>query len=320
MQPASGVVLARAELGLIAYETMLDQTGFIADDISPMIESTRNTGQYPFLDIENLIKLPPGDLKRRPYTSYAEGGAEFDVKTFKTEDRGFVQRLDETERNMYQHLFDAEVIAVQLCVDTIKRKREQRIADMIFNTANLTKVDVSIEWDTSATATPYVDVSTAKSAMRALTTLNANAVALSRKVFENVFKTAELRNKLQYTAPIELETDEVKKKILATYFGVEQILVGDAMKDSAKKGQTKSVAEIWNDEYVALLVLPKEPKNLKEPSISRTFLWTEDSPDMITTESWYDQDKRTYKYRCRHNIAEEFIFTGAGYLLGNITT
>jgi hypothetical protein len=157
-----------------------------------------------------------------------------------------------------------------------------------------------------------------KQAMRAASGLEPNVLVMSKKVFENLLLSAEVSNVFQYTNPIQSGTMEGQRRVLAQYLGVDEILVGGAIKDSAKKGQSFSIADIWDDEYVGL-VKTASGMNLREPALGRTFLWTGDSPSIITTESYREEQTRSDVYRVRQNVDEAFVFTNACYLLGNIT-
>ena len=63
-----------------------------------------------------------------------------------------------------------------------------------------------------------------------------------------------------------------------------------------------------------------EEERRREPVLGRTFLWTADSPQNLVVEQYREEQTRSEIYRVRHHVDDDaFIFTGAGYLLGNIT-
>ena len=177
---------------------------------------------------------------------------------------------------------------------------------------------MATEWSNIA-STPRANVKAAKVAMRAASGLIPNVMAISWVVFQNLLLVTEIMSAFQYTNPLQLGGEEAQRKVLAQYFGLDDILVGNAIKDSAKKGQSVSIADIWDDEYAFFCKVSSGGQDLKEPSLGRTFLWTEDSPDILVTEQYRDEPHRSEVYRVRQNTAEKFTFTGAGYLLSNIT-
>jgi hypothetical protein len=211
------------------------------------------------------------------------------------------------------------MVAVQRAIDIILRVQEKRISALLFNTGNFSSTGVATEWST-ITSTPYADVIAGKQSMRANGGLEPNSLIMSKKVLENLLKVTEVRTSLQYSADkqIEFMGKDAQAQMLARYFGVDRILVGDAIYDSAKKKQSFSISDIWDDEYVMLAKVSNAP-DILDPSVGRTFVWEEDAPGMLVTEQYREEQKRSWIYRTRQHTDEEIIFANAGYLLSNIT-
>jgi len=319
-RPTSATTIQRPELAVIAYEYMLEasQRGFIGLEILPIFEVAEQSADYPVIPLEALIKTPV--TKRAPRGNYNRSTWEFETDTYSCEEHGWEEPVDDAEANLYKRFFDAEEVAVKRAVDILLRGQEKRIADAVFNTGNITGTsNVGTEWSTAATCTPRADVKAGKAAMRAASGLMPNVMVIALKVLENLLVADEITDALKYTNPIELGGLEAQKRILAQYFGVDRLLVGGAIYDAAKKGKAMSITDLWNDEYCGLYKVSTGSMDLKEPVLGRTFLWTQDSPENVIVESYREEQTRSDVYRVRHNVDEEFIFTGAGYLLGNIT-
>ena len=318
-RPTSSTTIQRPDLSAIAYEYMLEasQRGFIGLDLLPIFEVTEQSSDYPTIPIEAILKLQ--STKRTALGTYPRSAYEFETGTYSCEENGWEEKVDDVEARLYRRFFDAEEVAAQRAVDIILRGQEKRISSMLFNTSNLSYSAVSTEWSTAATCTPRSDVNTAKQAMRAASGLMPNVIAMSLKVLENLLLTSEITSALQYTNPIELGGLEAQKRILAQYFGVDKILVGGGIYDSSKKNIAMSIADIWDDEYVGLFKVSAGGLDLKDPCLGRTFLWIEDSPENLVTESYRDEPVRADIIRVRQHTDECFVFTGAGYLLTNIT-
>lgn len=318
MRPTSATTIQRADLGAIAYEYMLSasQRGFIGLSLLPIFEAPQQSADYPVIPIEALLKLQK--TKRAPRAKYPRSDYEFDTETYSCEEYGWEEAVDDVERALYRRFFDAEEIATMRAVDILLRGQERRIASMLMSTGTITATaDVSTQWNTAASCTPRSDVETAKNAMRAASGLLPNKIAMSYKVFSTVMVCDEINDYMQYTNPVAIQGIEAQKRLLAQYFGVDEVLVGNAIYDSTAKGQSFTIADIWDDEYI-LLAAVSSGADLRTPSIGRTFLWTADSPQNIVTESYRDETVRSDIYRVRHNVDECICFAGAGYLLGNI--
>lgn len=223
------------------------------------------------------------------------------------------------ERNLYRRFFDAEMVATLRATDIVLRNYEKRVADKVFNASNLSSGGVTTEWSTAATCTPKADVKDAKETMRAATGVIGDSLAMSHKVFQNLLVCKEIKDYLQYTNPHLMATQELQKQIVAQYLDVERILVGNAIYDSAARGVAKSLADIWDDEYVLLFKGAGTLLDLREPILGRTFMWVQDAPGILVTENYREEKIRSDVYRVRHYVDEAFVFTGAGYLLSNIT-
>jgi hypothetical protein len=319
-RPTSATTLQRADLGALAYEYMMDapDRGFIGMQIMPVFEVVEQSADYPIIPIEALLKLQ--DTKRAPRTNYNRGDYEFETSTYSCEEHGWEEPVDDVERKLYRRYFDAEEVATKRATDILLRNQEVRVQTIVQSTSVITNTAaVTTEWSTSASCTPKSDVKTAKRALKAATGIVANVGICSEKVFENVMMSAELKSYLQYTNPHLIETREAQRRLMALYLDLEDILIGGSQYDSAKKGQSFTLADIWDDEYFTLARISRGGNNLREPVLGRTMLWTADSPEIIVTEQYREEAIRSDIYRVRQYVDEAVIFSGAGYILSNIT-
>lgn len=317
-KPTSSTTVSRPDLGQLAYEYALAESRakFIGLRLMPVFTTPLKTSEYPIIPLEAMLKRK--NTKRATGGNYNRGNWQFEMGNYSCRENGWEEVLFDDEVKLYANLFDAEEITTEICMDVILREQEIRIKEKLFNTANFTAHDVTNEWDDLNNATPITDVDTGKNALRQLG-IAANALAVGYSVFQNLCKCAQIASKVQYTMPIEIMSDEQKRQLVSTALGVE-VLVGDAVVDAAKKGQAFSASDVWGTEYGLLCRIATNPNNLKEPCLGRTFLWTDDSPSIVTVESYREEAVRGDVIRARQHTDEAFVFTGAGYLLGNLTT
>lgn len=322
MRPTSGTVISNPVLGAIAYEYAIQasQRGFIADILLPIFESQFSTGEYPVIPKEAFLKLPDGGGERAPRTGFGRSDTKFTMASFATSEKGWEELIDDREARLYARYFDAEMVATLRVVDTLLRLREKRAADLLFNDSTFTKTDVSTEWDQAAAADPRKDVKDAKEAMRGLIGRYPNAIAMSIKVFENILICKSFKDHVQYTDPILVKDFEYQRQLMARYLSVENIIVGNAVRDTKKKGQTLVATDIWDDEYVLLAVVGTNARDLQDPCIGRTFMWTGNSPQTMNIETYREEKLASGVVRGKHDLVEKIVSVDAGYLLGNITT
>jgi len=319
MRPTSSTTVQRPDLGQIAYEYALEESRkrFIGLDVLPAFPVAEKSADYPKIPLEALLKLP--DIKRAPKSGYTRDDFNWETGTYNCEEYGFESPLDEVERKMYAYLFDAEKVATLRAMEVVLRWREKRIKDLLFNTSNFSVHDVTTKWSDATSATPKADVKTGVDTIRDATGLEPNVFICSRSVFDNVMVTAEIKDYIKYTQAHLTLSFEAQKNLLAQYFGLEKILVGDAVYDAGKKGKATATTSIWGTEYGMVAKVATQGWNPKEPCVGRSMIWTADSPTDPVVEQYYEEQTRSDIYRVRHNTDEVLVFPAAAYLLGNLT-
>lgn len=319
-RPTSGTTVNRPDLGQLAYEYLLaaSQRGFIGTRILPLFPVTEQSAQYPVIPIESLLKMP--ETRRGARGAYNRGDWLFEMENYSCEEHGWEEPLDDSEVRLYQRFFDAEEIATMRAMDVILRSQEKRIADKVMDDTTLNDNDVTNEWDDPANATPRDDVKDGAKTMHDNTGVWPNVLVISKTVFDNLVVCEQVTNNIKYTTPILYESLAVQRRLLAQFFDLDDILIGDAVYDSADKGQTASINSIWGTEHGLLARIATRGQDLREPCIGRTFLWQTDSPSNVLVEQYREEQIRSSIYRARQYTDEAFVFTGAGFLLGNLTS
>lgn len=317
--PFSKQAMQRPDLGAVAYETILGggNQGFIGMNVMPIFDTVLQSAEYPVIPTEALLKSH--DTSRSARGSYNRDTYDFILQNFSCKENGHEELLDDSEASLYARYFDAESVAVERGSGILLRSLEQRIADIAQNTANAAgTAPVANAWSNPATATPKADVKDAISSLRNASGIKADTAVMGYDAFQNVLVTNELKTYLQYTSPHLVESEDAQKQVLARYLGVRQVLVGDSVKDSAKKGKATVITDIWDNAKVCVMKLSSGGQDLKEPAFGRTFLWTADSPSVITTETYRAETQRSNVYRVRQYTDEAVQFIGANYILTGI--
>jgi hypothetical protein len=319
-RPTSATTLQRPDLAALAWEYSVNapMQGFIGTQILPAFGVAEQSADYPVIPIEAILKLK--DTQRTPRGAYNRSDYEFETDTYACKENGWEELVDDVERKLYAQYFDAESVATIRATDALLRRQEKRVADLVFSTGNVTNcANVSTEWSTASACTPRSDVMDAKDTLRKATGIIPNAGACSYTVFNNLMHSKEIQDVFQYTAPIQTMNTQAQINVLAQYFQLDYLLIGGAQYDSAKKGQSFSLSDLWDDEYFLLFKRAGDAPNLMEPCLGRTFMWTPDAPSLVVAESYRDEERRSDVYRVRQYTDEELVFAGAGYILANIT-
>lgn len=307
MRPANTV--DRPDLGALAYEYLLSGAGYIGTDLMPIFPVAEQSMQYPVITLEAVLKAR-SNTRRASRSGYPRADWEFETQTFACAEHGWEEVIDDNERALYARFFDAEAVATEIATGILLRNHETRVAAVLAALAGNSAA--SAAWSNAATATPKADVQGGINAMRAATGVLPNVIAMSYSLFQECLVTAEIKDYLQYTSPHLVQGMEAQRGMLASYFGVSQVLVGDVLEDTGKRGKAASLSDVWPTDEVYLARVATDA-NLRQPAIGRTFMWTADAPNILTTESYRDEPIRSDVIRVRHNVAEAVQYAGAGH-------
>lgn len=315
-RPTSGTTVQRPDLEPGLDEYIESQEDFIGLQAMPLINVPEQAADYPVIPLEALLSVP--ETKRRPRGNYPRSDWEFETDTYSCGENGWEEVVDDTERALYARYIEVEQVCANRAMGIVMRNQEKRIADMLFNKSNFTEATITHEWDDATNAVPITDVKLGHITIKNATGLRANTLIISYSTFLDLGLNAQIVDRVKYTYP-DVKKGQLTAGMLALAFSVDQVLVGGGRYNSAIKGQTASLSNIWDHEYAMLCRVSNSP-DITEPCIGRTFLWTGDSPSNAVVESYRSDEVRGDVVRVRHNTDEEFILPAAGYLMENITT
>lgn len=326
--PTSGTTIQRADLAQLMWEYnfIAAQQGFVGARLMPFFAVPEQSADYPFLPFEAFMKV--ADDLRAADGSYNENDWQWETKTYSCKDRGISERIDDSLRRLYSRFFDIAEVASQIAYNTVLKNHEIRVAALLLNTSTFANAAAAVNWSTPATATPLVDIKGRSDAMFAATGLLPNSITMGYSDWSYLTRTSEIKEAFKYSgaSPFETATREAKLRMMAEYFEVDEVLVSKQVKDSAKKGQSKTVAQVWTAGKVFIGRVAGLPdssnfgmagsaQNLKEPVVGRTFQWEADAPIPVIVEEWRNEDRRSDMVRARTHIGEVVQFAGAGQIL-----
>ncbi len=319
MRPANGTPVYRPDLGVSVMEYLEQEgMGMIGTQIMPVFPVADKQGAYKVIPAEALLKMP--DTKRSSGGAYNRSGWEYEEGLYNCAEQGHEEPIDDDERKIFERRNPGIVdsIVTRRGLGIISRAQEYRIANKLFNETNFTAHAVTNEWDDAVNATPITDVKDGVSAFRAQCGMLPNALIIAWSTFQDLKNCDQIVNRLKYTFP-GIDINKMTSEQLAAIFDVPRVFVGNAVYDSANKGRSKSITDIWNSEYAALarVATTLDPT---EPCVGRTFIWDEDSSDNPIVEVYREEQIRSDVYRVRHSVDERLIqsFNSSGTVVSNI--
>lgn len=321
MRPNTSAAVYRPDLGQLVMEYVEDVSMQpIGLQVMPLYPTVLRAASFPVVPSEALLKLP--DTTRAPRGHYNRGDWEYERGTFSTDEYGWEEPIDDSERALLESETPglADEVATRRAWNHIMRAQEKRIADALFNTTTFTSVTAAVTnaWDDASNATPITDVKDAVETIRSACGMLPNVLIISWSTFQDLKNCDQIVNRLKYTFP-GIDLNRMNSEQLAAVFNVPRVLIGGAVYDSSGVGIDTSISNIWDNEY-AMLTRVATGRDLTEPCVGRTFLWTEDSAQNPIVESYREDQSRSDIIRVRHHVDECLIQSknNSGTVVSNV--
>jgi hypothetical protein len=332
MRPQAGSPKYRPDLGSYMIENgQIPQSGFIGLEVLPPYTTLDDTGTFKVIPLEQYRKIVSD--ARAPSGAYNRTDWNYQRARFGTRDKGIEEPVDDDEYDRLERQSPGMVdqVTIESARGIIQMNQERRIANKVMDASRFSVHDVSNPWDVVAGGTPITDIKDGMSAFREKMGAMPDTLVISWNTANNINKTDEVRNTLQYTFP-GLDINNLTAAQLARMFGIARVLIGNAMYDAADKNQPRELTDFWPDTYAAL-VKTNRGADLRQPCVGRTFIWTADSVQNPIVEVYREEQIRSDVYRVRHHVDERLLVTededgnpltdiaaNCVYLIGSIKT
>lgn len=316
MYPSSGATL-RGDLNTFVEQGANNDKFFIGLKIFPEFGVEKKSGQYPYLKLANGSLLNAGSTIRTAKGSYNEIDRSWDSDTYDCIDRGLEEAVDDTENEDQSRWFDSEVITAQLVLRAMMLDHETRVQAAIQNNTNFPGTNSVVAYTNANKAT----IDFPSDVLAAIERVNdngelANTIVMSPNVLNRIKVSTLMQNFIRGNRPSD-STTNINAQMIQQAFadnGIEQVIVGRARYNSAKKGQAYSASRIWNDTYV--WVGNVQGGDIKAGGAGRTLVWNKEGGTFVT-ESYRAEQRRSQIIRVRQNTTEKVVNANAGT---NITT
>ncbi len=309
----------RLGLGAAFIEYMADGFNgpeFVGSKVLPFQKSKIRAGSYSSITRETILANP--DAAREIGGDYNRVVVGAKDKTFTCKEYGVEVPVDDAERAMFgaHGDFDAEAAATIVAGRNLMVAYERRVAAAVFNTTTWTGAPLFLDNSASPWATITTDiigqVLAAREKVRANVGMYPNALIVSAAQLTNMLKNTGIRNQFPGQMLITLE---MIQRALVSIFGLTKLIVGGAVYNSAKEGQSFSGSDVWSNLYAMVARVADEGDPLQTPCVGRTILWQPDSPEDLVVESYREEQRRSDIIRTRHQTAEQIHDAYFGFLM-----
>lgn len=304
----------RIDLGEALMEYDAQQSGFIATIVLPIFKTMLKKATFPKITRESMTQ--DVDAKRAAKAGYKRVNFFSKEGNYNCEEYGLEGPLDDSERKLFASQFDAEMVTTKGVNNLLLIQQEKRAASLLFNTSTFTGASLytdysSYPWDAAASDV-IGQIKTVRGIIRQNTGIEANALIMGRANLDRLTGNTGIKAAIQYVK--ELSEAELRGA-LARILGLDYIIIGNAIRNSSKKLDTFTAADIWSDDYAMVARIVTDANDFTQPGIGRSFQWIADCPENITVEQYREEELRSDIFRVRQHVDEVICDAYFGHLM-----
>ena len=312
MATAVAQATLRADLNGMLEQADDREAMLIAEQAAPDVSAKAKNGQYPRFNLKEGQLLNNLATTRLPDGSYGEVTREYTSDTYDTIDRGLVERVDDAYANDIARYFSAEVVAARQTKYNVLLAKEVRVGALFLTTGAWGADQDGAVWATSTTDA-LGDVLTAVDSLNGLGVI-PNTIIMGGTAFKSMSLNTSIQNWVRGAMPTDSTLNLTPARIASSFSeqGIERILVGKAVYNTANENQTVATAQCWPTGFVWIGSLKSgDPLG---GGAARNFVWNAEGGSLVT-ESYRDETRRSNMVRVRQHTSEKIIDTNAGVLI-----
>ena len=300
----------------VALGTMNDTSAFIAKLLFPSIKVEKLTGDIKtygkdHLRIINTV-VEDGGTKRMSFSvSKAE---KWDIENHQL--TIFVSEKDIDQLGAQTAKNDA----TNINMETLMLSRENAIVSAMTTAGNYTLGNTvglagGDQWNEFSTSTPREDLITAREAVRTNCGRYPNTAVLNPAVLNYLVNHPQIRDAAAYKGEATVSMEMLKTILFPTYTPSEcQILVGSAQYNSANKGQTGVMADLWGKVFIYAYVNRNPSPAIHQNSLGYSFNRGKDAIQVLETrENMYRENEVDITDRWEYD--DVVLDFGSAYLI-----
>ena len=290
-----------------------DAERFAAVRAFPGLPVDSSSGTYYVYDQKYWMA---DDMKERAWGSdFAEGGYGMSTDTYATVQWATSQSIpDEVEADNQSPLsvYDG---AIERFSQILMIRHERLFAAVAMTTSvwgtDATGGTTSDKWSDYANSDPVGDVRTGKRTISQSIGRKPNKMVMGEIVYDKLVNHPDLIDRIKYT---ERATVATMEQALAAVLGIDEVLVSEAIYNTANEGQTGSYSAIIDDD--ALLMYTTSSPDILRPTAGYCFHW-EPGGGLGGVRRYYDNGKDAEVVKMKTQVDFEVVASGAGYFFSD---
>lgn len=285
---------------------------YFADRVCPIIETNKKGGKFQKYDRKDVTRIGSSEMAETGEASeagYSITTADFDCTLRGLKDlvpKSLISGADDPQQPLEK---SAANITNRLLLE-----REDRVATLLTTAANFATANtgaVANVWSNPTSGTPLDDIYSGLAAiapgMEADTQL---VMVMAREVWNALRKHPDVIAGGATRASLKLPE-------AADLFGVDEILISDAQKNTANYGQTASYSRVWTATTCVAVRVPRGEPRGEQGLCSGTFRFRVDGQEPMRVRRWFNPEKGhggSEVVQVEHADDEKMIQDDMGYL------
>jgi len=286
------------------------QAGFVGFDLFPRVPVSQRGGRIVSFSKEDFMLYntgrAPGQNTKRVQFGYLAGN--YVLESHSLEGTVPIETLQEAEAVPG---IDAAKMAIYKMQNIIATRLEKAQADVArtlasYNVANRTTLTSTGQWsDFGAVSDPIAVVEAGKEAVRRRTGKRPNTAVMGAAVFASLRQHPKIIDRMKYTG-----RDVPTVEIMAALFGLDNVLVGDAI----YADDAGSFIDVWGKDMILAYNEVGTLPDMGLPSYGYTYQL---AGYPVAEEPYFDRNPKAYIYPVTDEVAPVIAGADAGYLIQN---
>ncbi len=312
-QPTFGELHVDHPLSVFSQRFMNDPNNFAADKVFPIVPVEFKsdlyfvyTADYWFTD--EMLPRNPGD-------PFAESGYGLSTASYNCGIFAIAKRIpDEIRKNVDDPIQPDREAAEWLATKALLN-REVAFATDFFKTGVWTTDNTSAsKWDDLTNGVPVTNVLAAQRTVLKATGLKPNILACSLVVWQGLKTSQQITNLIKY---VERALPKDVEAVLANALDMDDVIVSQAVKNTAKEGATLSMSPVFGNSALVLYRTPRPSPYTAAGGL--TFVWNPGG-GMGVVERVRDDLRRSDQARVQACYDQAKVSADLGYFFSSVTT
>lgn len=288
-------------------------TKFIGEQVFPTLPVDKATNYVFTFDQTNL---------RKPVSTYRTGYARANridygltqVPIPALREASLEIGVTDDVKDMYQAPLQPMINATNTVAEQLLIEKEAAVIAAL-TSAQITQTTIytsTNQWNnylSGGTSNPLLDVQSASTSILTASLQTPNTMVMGRQVYDALLNHPQILDRIKYT---NVATPGQVRQLLADFFQVEQVLVGESVVNTAGAGLAASLSLLWGKHAWLMYI------NTAPAIESITAGYTLYIPEKRYVDTWYEQERKTTIIRNNDYYTQYVMGAGCIYWFQNV--